>query len=314
VRLGGSQDRIATDARVCVVERPSVRQEERHALAIAARRLSMDGRLIFEAEDPVTIAIEERGGLRVSVHAVKPTRLGLPAGERLVHAFLNREPLEVRRGSDLVHIQIPAGAHEVELSELSRPLARMSSLLARDLAAIRTPANVPALLPGVRATSSTCGREGLAAIDGDSNTAWTSLPGPMPQWVLISLTRPVRLNQIRLEPGKGCSGRVEIHDTSLRNWTVPHRFEVGAEQADTLLDLPTINTNQIRVVFEEIQRGTVATLKSLEWAEVPADARPRTQPAADPHVRVIVPLTTSQAQVLRRALSSRPAAWTQPTR
>jgi hypothetical protein len=294
-RLGGSDDRLVTDARVAVVWRPNIRQLAWQAIVLGGTRVVLDGRMLLETSVAADLAVERDLLTRVQVVCRERTSLHFLLEPPPAHVFVDGESVRLVSGADGVAFTVTAGKHEIELGDFRRPVGRIGPLVMRDLPAVRVSPEAPAFARAVRATASSAGRDALAAIDGDPNTAWATMPGaPGPHWMEVSLPRAVPVNVVRLDPGLACEGRVELYDTQKRDWSRPLRFLVLSDRSEALLRGPMVSTNRIRVTIDETD-GNFATLRTLEWREE-ASSEPTvipltTQPASAPHrVTVIIPL------------------------
>lgn len=295
------------DARVWVVSRKYSRPGELQALALGGSRLFVDGKYVFMSSRPVDLAIEAGRPTRITVQSAQGDRLLIPRDPMLTHVFVDGQQVEAEGGIDQWSIPIPAGQHEIEISDVRRTVPRLGPLVASDLPAVTVPEKAPAFIPGMRATSSSTGEEAMAVLDGDPNTAWTSLPGvSAPHQIEIDLPRAERIGWVRLDPGQACRGSVEVFDVA-DGRTHRATFTVESDRSDAFLVMKPMMARRIRVVISEV--GGRATLKTLEWGEhppaAPAEAaKPDSAdaaPAAPTRVEVSRPIVPSPATTAGRA-------------
>lgn len=273
VRLAGASDgRVATDARVAVVYGQGRRNPRPHALLLGATALSVDGKELLRATAPVDAAVEFDVPLRMDLRADAPVRVTVTAHESIGQILVDGRPVDGRWHEGTITLELPAGESRIMGSDFPRPLERPAPLVTDDLLAVTVPEDAPAFRPGVLARSSTCGQEGLQAIDGDPNSAWSSLPGaPMPQWLEVVLPQAEPMSRINVETGQGCRGAFQVWDESGGKWVQLGRFRTRPDAtAAAVLFRPT-SARRIRVNMDAVDTpGGVATVHTLNWFARPA--------------------------------------------
>lgn len=272
----------SNDARLVAVWDQGERSRERHALVLGGRRLGVDNRELMRTTQPVHAAIEFGRPLWAHFWTAQPTRVSLNAEPGADYVFLNGQRADVVRRGSAVSFDLPAGESTVVIGETPRFIPRPRALVSDDLAAVSVSVDAPAFQPGVVARASSFVPDALLALDGDANTGWMSLQGlPMPQWMEVSLPKPVSIASIRLETGGPCSGHVDLGEPGTDSYTRFGNFETTTQALAVTVDGTTFTTDRVRVVVESVEPGApTATINTLEWSEAGASS-PTSRPAVE---------------------------------
>ncbi len=263
---GASDDRLVSDARLAAVWDPRQRTKHPHAIVLAGKRLSVDGRERLHATEPVNGAIEFGLPLRAHFWAAKPARVTLAVDEQVRDVYLDGSPITARWHHGAVTIDIPAGESRLLASEFDRPFRRLPPLAVADLPPVTVP-DEPAYQPDVYTRASTSWTDGMDAIDGDPNTMWISMPGvDMPQWLEVRLPRPESMTRMEIGTGLPCAGRLETWNPATQSFKLIDHFETSPDEPSCTIQFDSVTASRIRAVIERIHpSNNVATIHSLSW-------------------------------------------------
>ncbi|MBI4579370.1 MAG: discoidin domain-containing protein, partial [Planctomycetes bacterium] len=272
VRTGADADaNDSTDARLVAVWDQGENGRERHALVLAGRRLGVDNRELMRATRPIYAAIEFGRPTWAHVWAAEPTQLTLFIEPGADYVYLNGRPAEVTHRGKSINVDLPAGESTLTVSEVARFIPRPRSVWCDDLPATPMATNAPAFQPGMIARSSSCFPEALQAIDGDANTAWTSLPGlPMPQWIEVDLPSARSMTFVRVDSGRPGGGHVELWDPEQGRYVSVGEFTTTVDASHATVTFAPVQTDRFRVVIDRIEPPVAsAAVQSVQWGEKP---------------------------------------------
>ena len=263
---GDSEAWLVSDARLSAAWESGQRAQDRHAIVLEGRRLTVDGRELMHATRPVNAAIESGLPLRAQFRTAEAARVTLAVDKEVRDVYLNGERITPQWSHGSMALDIPAGESELLATEFDRPIRRLNPLSVPDLPAVSVP-DARSHRPDIRTRVSTCWSDGLDALDGDPNTAWVSLPGvPMPQWIEVQLPRPEPMSRTEVGTDLPCEGRVDLWDPRKRDWREVGKFETNPDAPLATVSFDRTETDRFRVVVERIDpANTAATIYSLSW-------------------------------------------------
>jgi hypothetical protein len=271
---GGGDHRLRTDARFAAVWEEERRRPARHALMLGGTGLVADQRIVFAASRPVDAALEWESVFRATIRAEDPVEIAIDADHPYRRWYLNGKPVESQSRSGGARLNLEPGEHQVEAGDFNRPLGRLAPLVFDDLLAVPA-VNAPAFRPGVSTRDSAGWSEGLAAIDGDINTAWVSRPGvSLPQWLEVQLPQAESIAEVSIETGLPSAGRVELWEETSQSWRAVGPFETTYDQPAATVKSEAVETRRLRVSVERVEApASSAVIYSLEWKSASALAR-----------------------------------------
>lgn len=269
VRVGGSEDdRLTCDGRLAAVLTAGQRSPRYQVVALGARMLRVAGVELLRATQPVNAAIEFDLPLRAHFWSPAAAQITLAVSPEIRELQLNVAALSGGWNGGELTFELPAGESKLVGTEFLRPVLWPAPLVSRDLRAVAAAPRAAAFQPGVRATASSFMAEPMQALDGNVNTAWTSLPGvPLPQWLRVDLPQPTRIGQLTLTAGVPCRGLIETVDPG-GQWHSHAPFETQAPDETAIVQLPAaVTAKGIRVLVERVSPAAdSAVISSLSWS------------------------------------------------
>lgn len=286
VTIGGPADAVrapaAFDGAVAVVALDAHGDAARAWLR-QARRLDRGGRLVLTAADPIDAAVEWRAeGILLAVQAARATTI-----ELAVAADVAALSIDGRMGACELHAgrlkgSVPTGCHSVVVQYRGKPAVRdRLPDVVSDLPAT-TGGDAPAFAE-VMARAGCTFNDALAAIDGNPDTIWHSLPNvPMPQWFEIDLPAETTIREIRLDtvrpseievltaPAAAARSEPRRGTTTATatgpGWTSHGRYETAAPLCGRTITIPPTRAGRIRIVFHRIDEANAsAMLREVSW-------------------------------------------------
>lgn len=254
------------DGDAAVVCRESSAGDTRLYLRHAAR-LTEGGRMLLAADARMDAVMEMRSnGIVGRARCEQPSTVRLHVTRAIAGVSVNHRPSPIRSETEQTTLTIPAGESEFLIQYEDAPaLADRTANPPRELPAL-PPTDAPAYGAAIARASRTW-NDPAAAIDGNPNTVWCSLPhAPMPQWFEVGLARPQPIRDITIDTALPCAFEVLTGTAGDGAWTSHGRHTTNEQPCVATVKVAAASVDRIRVVFHEIDAAnSSALIRELSW-------------------------------------------------
>lgn len=278
------------DARLLAVWKEKGGLQRFHGLILGGNRLVLSGEEWLRSTEPVNAAIEFGSPLRAHFWNDEPAEVSIRVDASAAQTFVNGERVYPVLGPGVIRLELPAGESSVLVAATPRVADRLEPLVVDDLLAIEPHLDAPAYRPGIIARTSSCGKEGLQALDEDVTTAWMTLPGASgPHWLEVELPQPEQIDAIEIHAGRPCTGQVEVWNEKRSAWDARCAFETTLAEPIAACPLErAVSCKRFRLFFDRKANEGSVVIHRVRWS------------GADESEEIDLPLADPFAEELRR--------------